>query len=59
MLGRPAARFVAHAPDAEFFKGANERMLETAAQLGYRPTAVTPIGDGYGRTVFEVYRLVQ
>ena len=56
MLTQPDAEFVAHTPDAEFFPGANERMIQVAAGLGYARELMAVIGDGYGRNVFEVYR---
>jgi hypothetical protein len=59
MLAEPDAVFVAHTPDAESFAGANERLIQAAADLGYRRELLAAIPDGYGRRIFEVYRLVR
>jgi hypothetical protein len=59
MLTQPGAVFVAHTPDAESFAGANERLIQAAADMGYRRELLAAIQDGYGRSIFEVYRLVR
>lgn len=59
MLAQPDAVFVAHTPDAESFAGANQRLIQAAAEMGYRRSLLTAIPDGYGRNTFEVYRLVR
>ena len=59
MLEQPDALFVAHTPDAESFPGANESLVQVAGEIGYRRELLTAIQDGYGRSIFEVYRLVK
>jgi hypothetical protein len=59
MLAQPDAVFVAHTPDAESFAGANERLIQAAVDVGYRRELLAAIQDGYGRRVFEVYRMVK
>lgn len=59
MLAQRDAVFVAHTPDAESFAGANERLIQAAAEMGYRRELLTAIQDGYGRRIFEVYRLLR
>jgi len=58
-LSDPSNIFVAHAKDAESFVGVNEKLIDAAEKLGYRRTLLAAIPDGYGRTVFEVYRLTR
>ncbi len=57
MADQEGAVFVTHPPRYEFFQGANERLLDAAAGLGYRRTDPVRIGDGFGREIFEIYRL--
>jgi len=59
MLTQPDALFVAHTPEAESFVGANERLIEVAAGMGYRREVMAAIPDGYGRKIFEVYRMAR
>jgi hypothetical protein len=56
MVERPDAEFIAHTPENEFFKDANERFVASAAQIGYRKAPVAAVSDGFGRKIFEVYR---
>ncbi len=58
-LSDPANVFVAHAKDAEVFVGVNEKLISAAEKLGYRRNLLAAIPDGYGRTIFEVYRLAR
>jgi len=57
MAERPDAEFIGHTPENEFFRGANERFVAAAAQIGYRKAPVGAVSDGFGRKIFEVYRL--
>jgi Dolichyl-phosphate-mannose-protein mannosyltransferase len=59
MLAQPDAVFVAHTPEAESFTGANERLIQAAAEMGYRRDRLSSIPDGFGRNIFEVYRLAR
>jgi len=59
MLTQPDALFVAHSPEAESFSGANERLAQASAELGYRRNQLATITDGYGRATFEVYQMVR
>jgi hypothetical protein len=59
MLSHPEFIWVAHTPPYQVFQGANEKLLEFAAASGYRKEPITSIGDSYGRTVYELYRLVK
>jgi hypothetical protein len=59
ILSDPANVFVAHAKDAEAFVGVNEKLIEAAEKLGFRRELLAIIPDGYGRDIFEVYRLAR
>jgi hypothetical protein len=59
MLVQPDALFVAHAPDAETLLGANERLIQVSTEMGYRRALLATIHDGYGRAIFEVYRMAR
>jgi hypothetical protein len=59
MLAQPDALFVAHTPAAESFPGANESLIQAAAGMGYRRELLATIPDGYGRDIFEVYRMAR
>jgi 4-amino-4-deoxy-L-arabinose transferase-like glycosyltransferase len=56
MIEQPDAEFISHTPENEFFKEANERLVEAAAGLGYRKAPLATVSDGFGRKIFEVYR---
>ena len=57
-IGNPANVFVAHAKEAEFFKGLNDKLAQFAAESGYRREMLAAMPDGYGRPLFEIYRFV-
>lgn len=59
MVEQSDAEFIAHTPENEFFKGANERLVQAAADLGYRRDVMTVIKDNFGRDMFEVYRFAR
>jgi hypothetical protein len=59
MLERPDAEFISHTPENEFFKDANERLVAAAAGLGFRKEPMATVSDGFGRKIFEVYRLAR
>ena len=59
MLNLTGSIYVAHTPDFEVFKGANERLLQFATASGYRRELVATIPDSFGRNVYEVYRYVK
>jgi 4-amino-4-deoxy-L-arabinose transferase-like glycosyltransferase len=59
MLALPDSLYIAHTPEFEIFKGANERMLQFAAASGYRRELVAAIPDSFGRNVYEVYRFLK
>ncbi len=48
--------YIAHTKNREVFPD-NPKLLQRAAELGYRPTILTVIDDSFGRPTFEVYRL--
>jgi len=50
--------FIAHTPDEEFFKGNNRKLQAYAASQGLTPAVLERVFDGYGRSVFEIYRFV-
>ncbi len=56
-LNDPSNIFVGHSKEAEAFVGDNEKVIEAAAKLGYRREPLATIPDGYGRNIFEIYRL--
>lgn len=58
-LSDPSNVFVGHAKDAESFVGVNEKLIDAAEKLGYRRNVLAEIPDGYGRTIFEVYRMAR
>jgi hypothetical protein len=59
MLGIPDTLYVAHTPEYEVFKGANEKLLQFATASGYRRENLATIPDSFGRNVYEVYRYVK
>lgn len=58
-LSDPSNVFVGHAKEAEVFVGVNRKLIEAAGKLGYRRDLLATIPDGYGRMIFEVYRLAR
>ncbi len=59
MLEQPDAEFIAHTDGNEFFRGANQQLIQAAGGMGYRQDSVTEISDGFGRNIFEVYRFLR
>jgi hypothetical protein len=59
LLAHPEAVFVAHPKDAESFEGVNEKLIDYAAQKGYRKRMLASIPDEFGRPVFEIYQFAK
>lgn len=57
MVEQPDAEFISHTPENEFIKEANERLIAAAADMGFTQEPVATVSDGFGRKIFEVYRL--
>ena len=58
-LDIPGALFVGHAKDAEIFTGDTTRLLQVAADAGFRQEMVSSISDRAGRPTLEMYRFVK
>lgn len=58
MVSDPANLFIAHTPNAEFFKGNSAKLQAYAAGLGFVPQMLERFPDSRGRDVFEIYRFV-
>src|ERR1019366_7541581 len=58
MIGAPGQLFINHTKDFEFFPGINDKLVNYAADAGYRRQLIAVIPDTYGRPVYEVYRFV-
>jgi hypothetical protein len=55
MITSPGNLFINHTRDFEFFKGVNDKLVNYAADAGYRRDVLTVIADSNGRPVYEVY----
>jgi 4-amino-4-deoxy-L-arabinose transferase-like glycosyltransferase len=55
MITSPGNLFINHTGDFEFFKGVNDKLVNYAADAGYRRDVLTVIADSNGRPVYEVY----
>lgn len=56
MIDSPERLFVAHTAGNEMFPGLNDKLRNTAAQLGYHEELVRTVGDRNGRQIFEIFR---
>ena len=56
VISEPSHVFIAHTKDYEFFQGVNAKLLKYAAESGYERQMMALIPDGWGRSVYEVYR---
>jgi hypothetical protein len=59
MLSVEGALFTGHTKDAELFAGDTDRLLEVAAEAGYRREMLATILDRAGRPTLELYRFVR
>ncbi len=59
MLEMKEAIWVAHTPEFQIFRGANEKLLDFAALSGFRREPIAVIADNHGRNVYDVYRIVK
>ena len=55
---KPDYIFINHTRDFTFFAGVNDKLVEYAADNGYRREVMAVIPDSNGRPVYEVYRFV-
>jgi len=56
MIAEPESIYICHTKDFEFFPGNSTRLIQLAAESGYRRDVMASISDPYGRQVYEVYR---
>ncbi len=59
MIADPGNIFIAHTKAFEFFPGHSDKLVQFAAAEGYRRQDMATVQDGFGRPVFEIYRLVK
>jgi hypothetical protein len=55
----PDCVFIQHTEDKQIFSGINDRLRQTAADLGYSERVQRVIHDRNGRPVFELFRFVK
>ena len=59
MVATPGAVFLAHTKAFENFTGVDDKLVKSAAEIGYRREMITVMSDTYGRPAYEVYRFVR
>jgi 4-amino-4-deoxy-L-arabinose transferase-like glycosyltransferase len=59
VISEPSHVFIAHTKDYEFFEGVNAKLLKFAEESGFERRMIAVIPDGWGRPVYEVYRLAR